>query len=204
MRKYLQTVYDRLSAMKSGITLNAAAWTGQPDTPATVQTEMDALAAIDAQIQQIEDAREQKVAEARALAAAKDTVADAIETRARAIHISDPQKLNEYDIKAQPSAAQPKPIPGKAVIASIADDDDGIGFKVKLQRLPDAEYYEVQRGSLNGQGTVLQPPYPFLRTSRKTQFVDDDVESGTRYFYRVRGVNATGAGAWSEPVSAVQ
>ena len=52
--------------------------------------------------------------------------------------------------------------------------------------------------------TVLQPPYPFLKSTKKLLFVDDDVEAGVRYFYRVRGVNATGAGAWSEPVSRVQ
>jgi len=52
--------------------------------------------------------------------------------------------------------------------------------------------------------TVLQPPYPFLKSTKKLVYVDDDVEAGVRYFYRVRAVNATGAGAWSEPVSAVQ
>ena len=52
--------------------------------------------------------------------------------------------------------------------------------------------------------TVLQPPYPFLRSNEKLQIVDDDVVSGNRYFYRARGVNATGPGEWSEPVSAVQ
>ena len=34
--------------------------------------------------------------------------------------------------------------------------------------------------------------------------VDDDVVSGSRYFYRVRGVNTSGPGPWSEPVNAVQ
>ena len=39
---------------------------------------------------------------------------------------------------------------------------------------------------------------------RKLSFVDDDVEKGTRYFYRFRGLNSNGSGEWSEPVSRVQ
>lgn len=221
MRKYLQTVYDRLSSLKSGIAQNAPLWAGQPDTPATVQAEMDALVTIDNEIEQLEDARQQKIAQARALAAAKNGVADIIEKRAVAIHATDPVKLNEYDIKTGPAPGQPRPLPSKAIIASIGDDDDGIGFKLRIQRLEHADHFEVERG-MAGSGsragdtapvpsptagtsaTVLQPPYPFLRTTKKLTFVDDDVESGIRYFYRVRGVNTTGPGAWSEPVSAIQ
>jgi hypothetical protein len=223
MRKYLQTVFDRLSALKNGINLNAPLWAGQPDTPATVQAEMDALVTINDEIEQLEDARQQKIAEARALAAAKNEVAGQIEKRAVAIHVTDPGKLNEYDIKAGPAPGEKRPVPGKAIIASIGDDDDGIGFKLRILKLEHTDHFEVERGVATGgtrlgdsttvppstptpttEVTVLQPPYPFLRTTSKLTFVDDDVQPGTRYFYRVRGVNTTGPGAWSEPVSAIQ
>lgn len=225
MRKYLQTVFDRLASLKSGIGLNATLWTGQPDTPATVQAEMDALTAINNEIDQLEDARQQKIAEARALAAEKNAAAEIIEKRAVAIHATTPGKLVEYDIKAAPAPGQPRPLPGKAIIADISNDDDGIGFKLRLQKLEFADHFEVERGTLGSgtkagdtapypmpspapmagtSATVLQPPYPFLRTTSKLTFVDDDVQPGTRYFYRVRGVNTTGPGAWGEPVSAIQ
>lgn len=218
MRKYLQKVFDRLSGLKNGINLNATDWTGQPDTPATVQAEMDALITMDNDIQQLEDALQQKISEARGLAAAKNEVAGIIEKRAIGIHAGTPLKLVEYNIKPGPTPGQPRPVPGKAIISSIADDDDGIGFKLRIQKLDGVEHYEVERGLLTRANirqlddlnptpeatTVLQPPYPFLRTTRKLSFVDDDVEPGIRHFYRVRGVNASGAGQWSEPVSAVQ
>ena len=222
MRKYLQKVFDRLSGLKSGITLNSSDWAGQPDTPATVQAEMDVLSTMDNKIQQLEDALQQQIAEARTLAASTNDVASIIEKRAIGIHASTPLKLVEYNIKPGPTPGQPRPIPGKAIISSIADDDDGIGFKLRIQKLDGVEHFEVERGLLGNattlppnatnpaasaaasSATVLQPPYPFLRTTRKLTFVDDDVQQGIRYFYRVRGVNATGPGQWSEPVSAVQ
>lgn len=205
MKKYLQVVHDRFSGLKNGITLNAADWAAMPDTPVTMQAEMDKLTAIDTQLEQLEDALKQKQAEARALAASRHDEADVVEKRAIAIHATNPGKLTEYNIKVPAGPGAPRPVPGKAVIAALAIDDDGIGFKIKLQSLPDVDHFEVERGMLaaNG-GTVLQPPYPFLRTTKKLTFVDDDVISGNRYFYRVRGVNASGPGPWSEPVNGVQ
>lgn len=32
MIKYMQKIYDRLNALKNGMTINAAVWAGQPDT----------------------------------------------------------------------------------------------------------------------------------------------------------------------------
>jgi hypothetical protein len=214
MLKYLQVVWDRLSGQKAGISNNSAAWTGQPDTPLTVQGDMDALVAKNGEVDSLEDQLSQKRAEARTLASDLTDKADATELRARGIHATEPGKLQEYNISL-PADAQNKPVPAKAVIKKIEDDDDGIGFKIKIQNLPYAEFFEVQRGRIPADSpfpqpiptpppTVLQPPYPFLRSTKKQVIVDDDVEAGVRYFYRVRGVNATGPGEWSEPVSAVQ
>jgi hypothetical protein len=206
MRKYLLNVHDRFRGFKNGITLNAADWATQPDTPATMQTEMDTLAQMDQAIGQIEDALAQKVAEARALAKSQNEKADIIEKRAIGIHAATPGKLNEYNIKVPAGGpGAPRPIPGKAIIGSIANDDDGIGFKIKIQPLPNVDHFEVERAVQPATAnTVLQPPYPFLRTTKKLVLVDDDVNPGSRHFYRVRGVNASGPGEWSEPVNGVQ
>ncbi len=227
MLKYLQTVKDRLSGLKAGIGTNQAAWTaaGHPDTPLTVQAEIDALDTADNEIEALKDQLAQKQVTSRTLAGDKDDAAEILEKRAISIHATEPGKLSEYNISL-PSTGQERPLPQKAIIKSVTDDDDGIGFKIAIQSQgKNVDTWEVQRGEIvpatnpgggmpmptpgpglpsSGATTVLQPPYPFLRTTKKILFVDDDVEAGVRYFYRVRGVNSKGAGEWSEPVSAVQ
>jgi hypothetical protein len=229
MLKYLQTVKDRLTGLKAGIGTNQAAWTaaGHPDTPLTVQAEIDALDTADSEIEALKDQLAQKQAASRTLGGGKNDAAEVLEKRAISIHATEPGKLSEYNISV-PSTGQERPLPQKAIIKSVADDDDGIGFKIALQSQgKNVDTWEVQRGEIvpatrtdggipmaapgpgtpgtgSSSATVLQTPYPFLRTTKKLVFVDDDVESGVRYFYRVRGVNSKGAGEWSEPVSAVQ
>ncbi len=206
MLKYLQKVYDRFSGFKNGVNLNLPKWAGYPAiTPVTLQADMDNINDADQEVQAAEDTLAQKLAAARALAETKTLKADQTEERAIGIHAEEKDKLVEYNIPV-PGAKQPRPVPLKAVIDSVSNDDDGIGFKLKVKALQHADHYEWERGALSpgSATTVLQPPYPFLRSNKKLLIVDDDVESGTRYFYRVRGVNNTGAGPWSEPVSAVQ
>ncbi|MCF8459851.1 MAG: hypothetical protein K9G46_03940 [Flavobacteriales bacterium] len=41
MLKYLQTVIDQLSGLKTAIATNTAAWARQTDTPLTVQAEIE-------------------------------------------------------------------------------------------------------------------------------------------------------------------
>jgi hypothetical protein len=91
------------------------------------------------------------------------------------------------------------------VIKNIVDDYDGIGFIVELEGLKEADSYEVQRGAGATAANVNTiPVFSYLRNVRKLSFVDDDIEKGTRYFYRFRGLNSNGSGEWSEPVSRVQ
>ena len=210
MLKYLQTVKDRLTGLKAGITNNAAAWTGQPNTPATVQADINLLDTADSEIEALKDQLSQKQTAAQVLAASKNDAAVIIEKRAIAIHATAPDKLVEYDIAVPSGQRAARTLPIKAVITSVTDDDDGIGFKIAMQSQVDiVDFWEIQRGQIvaavdTTAATVLQPPYPFLKSTKKLLFVDDDVEAGVRYFYRVCGVNSTGAGAWSEPVSRVQ
>ncbi len=204
MLKYIQKVVDRLSGHKTGITNNLEKWEGQPDSPDTVQADIKELEDKDLEIENAKDKLQQLRGEAHELSKTKDKKADATEKRAIAIHADDPDKLNEYDIELR-KEGETVPVPGKAHIESVEDDVDGEGFIIKIAQLADADTFEVQRGVADDPSVkTLEPPYPFLKTTRKLKFTDDDVDSGKRYFYRTRGTNHSGEGEWSEPVSAVQ
>jgi len=118
-------------------------------------------------------------------------------------HSTSELKLSDYGIESRKTATA-KEIPEKAVITSIIDDNDGEGFILTVTYITDADYYEWQKLIGTNGEDLVNPPYPFFKTSKKTTFVDDDVPRGKRCFYRVRGVNATGVGEWSERVSKVQ
>ena len=204
MLKYIQTVVDRLKGHKTGITGNLAKWEGQPDSPDTVQADIKELEDKDEEIEKAKDKLQQLRGEAHELSKAKDKKAGATEKRAIAIHADDPDKLIEYNIELR-KEGETVPVPGKAHIGSVEDDVDGEGFIIRIAPLADADSFEVQRGVVGDPAVkVLEPPYPFLKTTRKLKIVDDDVEPGKRYFYRTRGSNRSGEGEWSEPVSAVQ
>ncbi len=196
----------------------------QPDTPLSVQAEIDLLDTADSEIETLKDQLKQKQESSRILATNKNDAAEIITKRAIAIHATDTGKLVEYNIAVPSGPGAARPLPLKAIIKSVTDDDDGIGFKIAMQsQAGNVDFWEIERGQIvpatnpgggmpmpgpgtpaSGATTVLQPPYPFLKSTKKLVYVDDDVDAGVRYFYRVRGVNSTGAGAWSEPVSAVQ
>lgn len=223
MTDYIQKMITAFTSRKAGMTNNSALWTGQPVTTLDIDGHINNLQTLDTEIEAAKDLLQQKRADARQAVTDKQENLDQVDNLARGIHASNPTKLNEYDIKQrkEPVAAE---VPAKAVIISITDDDDGIGFKISLQSQgKNVSDWQVQRGEIvpatnsgggmpmpgpgtpaSGATTVLQPPYPFLRTTKKLVFVDDDVVAGVRYFYRVRGTNSKGPGEWSEPVSAVQ
>ena len=205
MTKYIEEEINKLNALKNGMTLNPALWVGQPVTPAMIDAAVADLLGQDQRIETSKDQLQQFRTGGRQKVETYDTgIAAKVINLAVGLHNNDPQKLNEYDIHLR-QPGQPLPIPPKAIIAFMRDDDDGIGFKIKVQPLADASAYEWEKGQApQPNQLVLAPPYTFWRTSSKTQLVDDDVEKGIRYFYRVRAINATGAGEWSEPVSHVQ
>ena len=198
MIRILQAVYDRVVALKNGIVTNLTAWAGQPDTPATLEALLQQLRAKDAEIKALEVQLHDKREEARKLAVIINAAADQAERRAAGIHATAPERLADYNL-AVPGAARrtAAQVPEKAVIRQITDDDDGQGFLVRLDRLIEADHYEVERSEAAG-------PMVFLRTITKIKFVDDDVQPNIRYHYRSRGVNPRGVGEWSEPVSAIQ
>lgn len=161
----------------------------------------DADAAIDAALDQVQ----QKRAAGRALVADRKIRANQIENLAIGIHASDPALLNEYDIKLR-APGQAKPAPGKAAVKSINDDTDGMGFILQRDPLENADNYEWEKAKapVATANTIDPALFAHLKTTKKVKFVDDDVLPGERYFYRVRGFNAAGNGAWSEAVSRVQ
>jgi hypothetical protein len=96
-------------------------------------------------------------------------------------------------------------VPEKGVIRNVSDDFDGEGFIVEWEKLAKTDSYEIERGiAANAADVNTIPAFTHLVTVRKTKYTDDDVAKGTRYFYRIRGINSKGAGEWSEPVSRVQ
>lgn len=205
MTKYIQELIDKFKSRKSGMQKNDALWNNQPVTTDDIDGHIGELEGVDKQIEAAKDTLQQKRQLARQMRNDKLKDLQQVDHLAEGLHKDDPEKLNEYDIKL-PKPGEAKPVPEKAVIESIEDDVDGEGFiiNIKAQRNI-AEHYEIERGiAPNPENNVLATPYPFLKTTRKSEYLDDDVLPGKRYFYRVRAINSTGAGEWSEPVSAVQ
>ena len=206
---YLNAISKRLKAQKNGIAANAAAWVGQPDTPATNQAHIDALETMDTEVKTLETQLTQKRQAARTLAQQKAAVADAIDLRVQGIHATTPSKWIEYGLTDPTSdaykARTTRPVPDKCIVKSVIDDYDGIGFIVEIQTLPNADMFEIERGvAANAEDVNTIPTLAYLTTTRKLKYTDDDVDKGKRYFYRCRGINSKGVGEWSECVSRVQ
>ena len=204
MRKYIQEVFDRLKDLKAGIVKHATQWQGMPDTPEIVQEEMQELADADALIEDLQNDLRKAQKNARKLAESKDKRADVIQTRATGIHAEEEGKLIDYGI--EPAAErQAKPVPSKVVIDSVTDDVDGEGFILQIQREVNSDFYEIEIGETTADVQSLAPPFPTVRTTKRTKYVFDDVRPGYRYYFRVRGANASGRGEWSEvAISGVQ
>jgi len=205
MVKYLQVIFDRLSALKNGMTANAGTWVGQADTDAIVQTKIDLINAKDAEIESAKDSLSIKYAEARVLKTDLTTFADGIENIAIGLHRDTKEKLVQYNIIID-TPPQPRLKPSMALTLILKDDTDGEGFIGSLQAIdPLADNYEFERGlGANPSDVNTIPHMNHFKLTSKSTFVDDDIVKGNRYFYRVRAINSRGEGPWSSPVSRVQ
>lgn len=205
MTKYIHELIHKFKSRKSGMKNNAAKWTGQPVTEADIDGHVKELEDIDKLIEAAKDALQQQRALARKMRNDKQKDLNQVDSLAEGLHKDDPEKLSDYDIEL-PKPGEAKPVPDKAVIISIVDDVDGEGFVINIKAQANiAEHYEIERGiAPSPEDNVLVTPYPFLTSTKKSNYLDDDVLPGKRYFYRVRAINSAGAGEWSEPVSAVQ
>jgi len=205
MLKYLQKIHFQLKGLKKGIDNNAPLWATMPVTTAIINDSVQQVETLGQQMDALEAQLVQKMKEARKLEKQMMGVAMQVEKIAKGIHANEPAKLAEYNLKPR-KKKEARPVPGKAIIQSVKNDTDGEGFIIKVQRAAHAEYYEWQRlEMLPAETTVVaQPPFPFFITTTKLFLLDNYVKRNHRYYYRVRAVNRAGAGAWSEPVSAVQ
>jgi len=204
MLGYLSDVKARLLSLKAGMQKNSAQWTEQTATVLQIDEAVAGIDAIDTEAEQAKNKYELTASSARTRGNEAVKLADKIENLALGFHGETTDKLIEYGIK-QRKAATPRPAPSKVLIPTLADDSDGEGFVVSTQKDPSADYYEWQKGSAaNAADNKTIPELKNFKTTRKTNFVDDDVPKGIRIFYRVRAANTNGVGPWSEAVSRVQ
>ncbi|MFZ1323478.1 MAG: hypothetical protein WAT71_18150 [Ignavibacteria bacterium] len=204
MVKYIDSVISRLISLKSGMEINQALWNGLPETPDSVQAKIDELLAKEKLMKDAHIEWKVRISESHSLSDKAEKFADKIESLATGLHNEDPEKLEEYDV-AQRKKGSSVPKPGKIIYPVLSDDSDGVGFIVSTQKDPDATSYQWFKGvgtdPKNANNVPELQPY---KVSSKITFVDDDVEKGVRYFYKVQAFNAHGTGIMSEAVSRIQ
>ena len=204
MTKFIDDLANELKALKKGVVANSTIWAGLPVTEAAIQAAIDELLQKNDAIDSADTALKQARIEGRNLVQQYAPLAIQVTNLATGLHLAEPQKLADYGIQGRkPSTANP--LPAKAIILSIDDDSDGVGFVVTIQSLAYADTFDIERGiAASADVTALNTPFEHWGSSKKLSFIDDDVVRGKRYFYRVRGFNRNGYGEWSEPVSRVQ
>ena len=204
MTKYLLDLLNRLTGYKSGVSKNPEIWKDREETPESIQTHIDKIQKTGDEMDEIEEQLTAKRAEARNLQKTETKYADDLENLAIGLEKSSQEKLNLYGIELKKSPA-PKPAPLTKLHPKIEDDTDGVGFILTTNSDPNASQYEWQKGiAADPSKTDVIPEMKFFKTTIKLSFVDDDVQKGVRVFYRVRAINSTGEGPWSEAVSRVQ
>jgi len=204
MLQYLVKLRNRFVNLKNGVTLHAADWAGQSETPVTIDANIAAIDAKQADINAKEDELSIAKKQARELEKSLDLVGDTIENKAIGFHTAHPEVLVDYDIAVR-KPREKAPIPSAVLVPELKDDVDGQGFVVSTQVDPDATRYEWEKGvAADPKDVNTIPEMRHFKNTSKTTFVDDEVAQGVRYFYRVRALNSTGEGPWSAAVSRVQ
>jgi hypothetical protein len=206
MQKNIQNSISELTDLKSGVYKNATQWANMPVKEADIDAAIAALLAKGNAITDSETSLKQARLNGRFAIEQYQSLIEQITSLAEGIHKNEQGKLADYNLDiANTQSRTAKTAPSKAIIESVTDDIDGIGFIVKMQALIGADGFEIEKSNpVDSTLLVLAPPYQHLRNSTKLIIVDDEVEKGKRYFYRERGFNRKGYGEWSEPVSRVQ
>ncbi|MFI5206266.1 MAG: hypothetical protein ACHQVK_04985 [Candidatus Paceibacterales bacterium] len=204
MVKFIGSLIDRLKDLKKGIHDNSGAWTGQPIAESDLDTAITSLEGKNDAITDAKAAVHEATTDAHTEVNTQEKLADQAESLARGIHAATPSKLAEYNIKER-KTPENAPAPGKAVIASVVDDHDGIGFIITIQPLANAANFNIDRAMTDANVLTATPEsFTHLKTTQKLTYVDDDVMPGKRYHYRVQASNRAGSGEMSAVVSAVQ
>jgi len=191
--------------MKTGIHDNTADWTGQPVDEAAVNAEIILLKGKRTAIDAAENVLKQANLAGRNAAPDGRKMVTQVANLANGIYVNNTGKLTEYGVELR-AEAHSQPAPAKGVISSIKDDVDGEGFILERTTLENADTYEWEKARGVDPTVLIIDPANFhhFKSSKKNNFVDDDVVKGVRYFYRVRGINANHNGEWSEATSALQ
>ncbi len=205
MTKYIDDLVKDLVARKSGIEKNAIKWEGMPVKTEDIDSIVVELQTLEKQIDDTVEAAQQLRAKARIMVDENKRKVEKIDNLAYGLHNDDRTQLLSYGITLK-SNYTAKSAPGKGFIKSIVDDSDGEGFIIEREVVPNAENYEWDKAQAEDVAitNIDSAKFTHFKVTNRKSFVDDDVKKGVRYFYRFRGFNANGNGAWSEPVSRVQ
>jgi len=104
------------------------------------------------------------------------------------------ERLNEYGFNAYDPATYPIPDVVKKIDAEIEDGKVRVEWSVPNE----ATHYELQR-ALDVENQA--PEFATIAETELLQWLDDSVEHGNTYIYRVRGVNRWAKGKWSKETS---
>ncbi|HVN48809.1 MAG TPA: hypothetical protein VMU30_08315 [Bacteroidota bacterium] len=204
MIKYLDDLRNRLKQRKAGIVKHLALWNAQSITGDLLDQKIAQVDAADAAIDSAKKALSDSYAAARTVQDALEQFLTKVDNNAVAIHTDDPDSLNDYGIAGRKDN-KPKPVPSEKLLVTVEDDIDGFGFILTTTADDNATMYEWYKGvSADASKADAIPSMLLFKTTQKLSFVDDDVVKGQRTWYKVRAVNAAGAGPWSDPANRVQ
>jgi hypothetical protein len=204
MLGYITKLRNRFAQLLNGVTTHPAKWTGQAESPITIQANINQLDLIQKEITQKETELILKKKEARKIEKNLTPIADGIKTKAIGFHNSEPVELQSYGIKLR-KAKEKKAVPDKKLGPVIEEDVDGIGFKISTQFDPLAEHYEWEKGESDDPKDLNHiPDLKLFKSTSRISFIDNEIEAGVRYFYRVRAVNRRGKGVWSAVANKIQ
>lgn len=204
MIKYLADSAGRLKGQKKGMEGDPSLWLNYPETVLKVQERIDLLESKEREIEDLKEKLAAKQIEAHKLSDECEEYADRLEAATISLVGTSQEKLIPYGIKLR-KAAEKKTVPTKVLHPVLQDDTDGVGFVISFTSDPDAVTYECMKGfGTDASKPDAVPELKLFNVTTKSSFVDDDVPKGVRVFYKVRSVNASGAGPWSEAVSRVQ
>jgi hypothetical protein len=205
MVKYLKKISDKLHAFIPGMQKNSALWQGQIESEASVKAKLKLVEDKDAEIFRARALLSELYADARRLQREVGKFAVGMEKLAKGLHKDSPIKLVEYGIVYDRTRKHSQP-PVKTLAVVLKDDADAEGFIVGIKFSdPDADNYEFEKGiSADAADVNHIPPMSYYKVTSKMSFVDDDIQKGLRYWYRVRAINRKGVGPWSDAASRVQ
>ena len=201
---YVQKIINIINSRIAGMKANPQKWANQEVTALELEEEVTALSTQSAKMDTAENALQNEQAVTRSMVDALAAKQKKVDNLAIGLHSEEPLKLSNYGIPLRKTNTV-KPVPSKVMVTTITDDEDGDGFVITWQKVAGAVRYEIERGVSTNTGDLsVIPPFALFKSTSTISVKDEDIQKGIRYFYRVRALNAAGAGEWSAPVHRVQ